>query len=165
MSNDITLPREVVEKALEAMEGIRPFMGGVSKKLDAAIPALRAALAEPTDKDSLTVQVDALRGQVAHLLDQLRLANIDCGISETENESLCREIDALQTENEWLQLAVDAAEALYDGAWCAGAKAGWNFCADGDKRGFHAAISSRDYLKELGRIRQVKAALRRGEKT
>ncbi|WP_321913527.1 hypothetical protein [Paraburkholderia sp. J11-2] len=48
----------------------------------------------------------------------------------------------------------ERADALYDSAYIAGMKAGWNFAVDNDSAGMQAAIAARDgYLKVLAQPR------------
>jgi hypothetical protein len=69
--------------------------------------------------------------------------------------------DDAQTEGEIarLQLDVAAQEALYDSAYKAGLKAGWNFCASDDEAGFASASASTEHVEELKRIRAARKAL------
>ena len=65
-------------------------------------------------------------------------------------------------EIERLRLEAEKQEALQVSAYHAGLKAGWNFCVSDDSAGMQSAMANTDHLKELRRIREVRAAL--GEK-
>jgi hypothetical protein len=61
---------------------------------------------------------------------------------------------------EALKLDVQAQEALQDGAYKAGMKAGWDFAQGGDESGYQRAMSSTEHVAELRRIKIARAALK-----
>lgn len=120
----------------------------------------------PPDTEALRRENERLRSELAEAEAVRERCNERAFRLEAEVERLRDElrqssIDITRAEVERLRLDIEAHEALYDSAWVSGVKAGWNFCADGNIRGYQAAITSRDHLKELRRIREARAALRR----
>ena len=77
-------------------------------------------------------------------------------LTESEAADL---IEAQAREIERLRLDVEAQEALQVSAYHAGLRAGWNFGVSDDNAGMQAAMANTDHIKELHRIREVRAAL------
>ena len=87
--------------------------------------------------------------------------NDAAGIVALKNHTpaLLAELDAARAEAARLRLDVRAQEALQDSAYRAGMKFGWNCCDAGADDKYRQAMEGGEYIAELKRIRQERAAL------
>lgn len=118
MSDDITLPREVVEQTLQTLKNSalwsRAYHG--SREVGAAIHALETALAEPSDDIvGLRQEIERLREENERLREQNeRFAALICEYAAEEAPDALRQVvadrDALEAEVEQLREALQDIE-------------------------------------------------------